>query len=115
YGGTLTLVASGDPLASGDSFNLFDAATYSGAFATLTLPALGAGLAWDSSQLIVDGTIRVSTTAAASPIVAAQPLTQTVTIGSTVTLQGGAVGTEPITYRWQFNLGDLPGQTNSTL
>jgi len=115
YGGTLTLVASGDALASGDSFKLFDAASYSGAFATLTLPALGAGLAWDSSRLIVDGTISVSTTAATSLTLAATPLTQTVTIGSTVTLQGGAVGTEPIAYRWQFNLGDIAGQTNSTL
>ncbi|HKQ36856.1 MAG TPA: autotransporter-associated beta strand repeat-containing protein [Verrucomicrobiae bacterium] len=58
-GGTLTVTASGSALAEGDTFKLFDAATYSGAFGTLSLPALPTGLSWDVSRLAVDGTIRV--------------------------------------------------------
>src|SRR5262249_30759152 len=59
YGGTLTVSASGDALASGDTFQLFSALSYSGAFASLTLPTLAAGLVWDTSRLNVDGSIRV--------------------------------------------------------
>jgi hypothetical protein len=59
-GGTLTVVASGDPLAVGDSFDLFDGAS-SGSFATLNMPALAQGLAWDTSRIGIDGTIRVTT------------------------------------------------------
>lgn len=115
YGGTLTLVASGNPLGAGDAFKLFDAVSYSGAFASLNLPALGGGLVWDSSRLIVDGTIAVATTGSPTINFAAQPVTQTVNVGANITLVGGAVGTEPITYRWQFNGTDLPGKTNPTL
>ena len=59
YGGTLTVTATGNALADGDVFNLFDAATFAGSFATLNLPPLPAGLNWDVSRLAVDGTIRV--------------------------------------------------------
>lgn len=58
YGGTLTLTAAGAALTDGDTFNLFDAATFSGSFATLNLPPLPDGLAWDTSRLAIDGTIR---------------------------------------------------------
>ena len=67
YGGTLTVTTSGDALADGDTFTLFTAGTYSGSFASLNLPALGAGLTWDKSSLSVNGTLRVSH-AAATPI-----------------------------------------------
>jgi autotransporter-associated beta strand protein len=63
YGGTLTVVATGSPLAEGDTFNLFDAGSFGGSFATVNLPTLPttpAGLFWDVSQLAVDGTILVS-------------------------------------------------------
>lgn len=58
-GGNLTLVASGDPLALGDSFNLFDAGTSTGQFASYNLPTLDPGLAWDTAHLSTDGTIAV--------------------------------------------------------
>jgi autotransporter-associated beta strand protein len=60
YGGTLTVTASGNALAENDSFNLFDATTFAGSFATLTLPSLPACLVWDTSKLTVDGTIKVT-------------------------------------------------------
>ena len=63
YGGTLTLRAGGDAPAAGDAFKLFNAANYSGVFATLHLPALAPGLSWDTSRLTVDGTITVTSLA----------------------------------------------------
>lgn len=62
--GTLnvTLLGSFVP-AAGDSFDLLDFASASGAFA-LNLPALPAGLAWDASELLATGELAV----AAAPV-----------------------------------------------
>jgi uncharacterized repeat protein (TIGR02543 family) len=59
FGGTLTVIASGDALAAGDSFTLFSASHFMGTFAATNLPALAAGLHWDLSQLAQNGSIRV--------------------------------------------------------
>lgn len=63
-GGTLnvTLLGSFVP-AAGDSFDLLDFASASGAFA-LNLPALPAGLAWDAADLLTTGELAV----AAAPV-----------------------------------------------
>ena len=58
-GGTLTVNASGDALAGGESFTLFSASHYTGTFTATHLPVLAAGLHWDLSQLTQNGTIRV--------------------------------------------------------
>jgi hypothetical protein len=42
---------SGTPLAAGDSFQLFVATSYSGAFTSLTPAVPGPTLAWDTTQL----------------------------------------------------------------
>jgi autotransporter-associated beta strand protein len=47
YGGTLTVTNLAGTLALGDSFQLFNATTYDGDFAAMTLPGLGAGLVWN--------------------------------------------------------------------
>ncbi|MBN8458355.1 MAG: autotransporter-associated beta strand repeat-containing protein [Verrucomicrobia bacterium] len=66
YGGTLEVVATGEPIVLGDTFKLFNAGTtYTGAFSSTSLPVLTGGLQWDLSNLIVDGTITVVNTAAA--------------------------------------------------
>ena len=57
---TLTVTATGDPLAEGDTFNLFDAANFGGSFTSFSLPALPSCLVWDTSKLPVDGTIKVT-------------------------------------------------------
>ena len=58
YGGTLNVLVIGtNSLAVNDTFNLFDWGTRSGSFATINLPG---GYTWNTSQLTVDGTIRVT-------------------------------------------------------
>jgi hypothetical protein len=47
---------------SGDSFHLLDftsATSTSGVFAAISLPSLGGGLSWDTSQLLVNGDLSV--------------------------------------------------------
>jgi hypothetical protein len=46
-------------LASGDSFRLFSASSYIGAFSSYSLPPLTAHLRWDTSRLTSNGTITV--------------------------------------------------------
>ena len=116
YGGVLTVWMDGDWVGAGDTFKLFDAGSYSGAFAACNLPALDPGLAWDTSGLLVDGTITVVAAEMASlPLLAGQPMTQTVDVGNTVTLGGGAVGGEPISYQWYYNGASLAGANGANL
>ena len=61
YGGTLTVSNVGAPLTAGDSFQIFSAASYHGAFAALNLPTLGAGLVWNTNAL-TNGVLVVVTT-----------------------------------------------------
>ncbi len=59
-GGNLTMVNLAGTLVKGDAFDLIDGAI-AGTFDTFTLPALTAGLKWDTTQLSAggDGTIKV--------------------------------------------------------
>jgi len=59
YGGTLSLSNLTAALASGDSFKLFNAASYSGTFANITPAAPGTGLVWDASSLTNNGVLNV--------------------------------------------------------
>jgi hypothetical protein len=60
-GGTLDvkLAVNAAPPTAGDMFDVLDFASLSGAFATLILPGLSAGLAWDTSSLYTDGRLAV--------------------------------------------------------
>ena len=63
-GGMLIVTNSGaTALAAGDSFKLFNAAIYSGSFATLKLPPLPAGLGWNTNNLNIGGALSVVVTA----------------------------------------------------
>ena len=63
-GGMLNITNIGaSALAAGDSFVLFNAAGYSGAFANLILPPLPVGLAWNTNALYTAGTVSVVITA----------------------------------------------------
>ena len=59
YGGKLTIKNVPAGLTTADSFKLFNASTYSGAFTSI-VPSPGAGLAWDPSTLTTDGTLRIA-------------------------------------------------------
>lgn len=63
YGGSLRLQNTGAPLEAGDRFTLFRASAYNGAFATIELPPLAPGLAWDTRDLYSTGTVAVRTAA----------------------------------------------------
>jgi hypothetical protein len=73
YGGTLSLVnISGVPLAAGNSFQIFSAASYSGLFASINPTTPGPGLAWDLTQLS-SGIIAVMS-APSQPVVSSQAI-----------------------------------------
>ncbi len=59
YNGTLQVTNLSGALTSGNSFKIFHASTYAGAFTALTLPPLSAGLAWSTNDLSTSGTISV--------------------------------------------------------
>jgi hypothetical protein len=67
YGGTLSLTNLAGTLVAGDSFKLFSAGTYSGAFASLQPTTPGPGLAWNTNSLSIDGTLQI--TLASPPII----------------------------------------------
>jgi len=59
YGGTLVVSnLSSTALAAGDRFPLFSASSFAGAFTSINLPSLDAGLAW-TNKLLADGSIQV--------------------------------------------------------
>jgi autotransporter-associated beta strand protein len=59
-GGTLDVTNSNAAVfVAGDSFKLFNAGTYSGAFTNFILPSLPAGLGWNASALKISGTLSV--------------------------------------------------------
>jgi hypothetical protein len=69
YGGTLHLDLQGEALSSTDTIKLFDAASYTGAsaFSTITPTTPGPGLAWNTSSLTTDGTLKVDATLPSTP------------------------------------------------
>ena len=81
-GGTLIVTNIGaTSLAANDSFKLFSAGNYSGAFANLQLPNLPAGLGWSTNALATNGTLYV--------VVATRPTVRTVSlVGSGFQLAG---------------------------
>lgn len=83
YGGVLKVVNLSGTLAAGDSFKLFDSLAYSGAFASIDPASPGAGLAWDTTGLAINGTLKVAS--AANPPHFNNPVLS----GSTLTLSGG--------------------------
>ncbi len=92
FGGVLNVVVnSTNALAVNDTFNLFDWGTRSGIFTSINPPA---GYTWDTSQLTVDGTIRVTGIISQPPTV--NP--PTVSDGNLIlTGTGGVAGTG---YTW---------------
>jgi autotransporter-associated beta strand protein len=86
YGGTLQLTNLSGTFAAGNSFKLFSATNYSGAFTNISpaIPALNLG--WNVSTLASDGTLRI--VSAPTP----QPKITTFTISGGSLLLGGTNG-----------------------
>jgi len=89
FGGTLTVTNLGGTLAAGDSFTIFPAASCSGTFAALNLPALNTGLGWNSNSL-AGGTLSV--------IAAVPPQFGSIAQTSGGTLQFSATGAAGVNY-----------------
>lgn len=90
YGGTLTVTNVSGTLSSGQTFQLFNAAGYSGSFAATNLPALGAGLAWNTANLAVNGTLSIMTVVKPVPLITSVSLSgMTLTLTATNGAPGG--------------------------
>ena len=68
YGGTLVVTNQSGTLTTNDSFKLFTASSYSGAFASLSPATPGAGLAWNTNTLAADGTLRIAGSIRPTPV-----------------------------------------------
>ncbi|MEI7728682.1 MAG: autotransporter-associated beta strand repeat-containing protein [Verrucomicrobiota bacterium] len=106
-GGTLnlSLATNSEALQAGDTFQLFQANTFSGAFASVNLPVLGTGVAWDTNSLLSQGVLAVLHV----PVITQSPSSQTVSGGDTVSLHVAASGYPAPVYEWFFNGNTLVG------
>ena len=59
YGGTLVLNNQSGSFSATNTFKLFDASAYTGAFSSISPASPGTGLDWDTSTLATDGTLRI--------------------------------------------------------
>jgi len=66
-GGVLTVTNLAGAYAAGDSFKLFDATNYTGAFSAISPVIPGANLAWNTNSLIVNGTLSIVSTVNVNP------------------------------------------------
>ena len=116
YGGTLQVANLSDPralaLAAGDTFTLFTAASYTGAFTNLALPALPGGLAWDAANLGLNGSITV-VSAAGPPVMTLQPQDLAANPGSPASFKALAAGARPLGYQWLKNGAVLAAATTT--
>lgn len=67
YAGSLLVTNLSGTVTNGDSFKLFDAASYSGSFSAVVPATPGAGLAWDTSELVTNGTLKVVVGSSVNP------------------------------------------------
>jgi len=57
--GSLNVSLGSGSLALGDTYQLYTAASITGAFTAVNLPALNKGLEWDKNELYTTGTIKI--------------------------------------------------------
>jgi hypothetical protein len=67
YGGTLVVTNLAGTLASGNSFPLFAATSYQGAFTSISPATPGSGLVWDLTGLTNNGTLKIAAGASNPP------------------------------------------------
>ncbi len=69
----------------------------------------------DGSALKLEVKVVVLNEYPSAPVITVQPLSQSVAVGANVVFTVSALGTEPLTYQWQWNGEDIEGATSSTL
>ena len=115
YGGTLVLTNLAGNLAANDSFKLFVAGSYSGAFSSVVSDTPGQTVTWDVSQLATNGTVKV---ASAAP---SQVTITSVVSGTNLTLSwpAGQTGANlqeqinPLTVGLSTNWVTVPGSSTT--
>ncbi|MCX7046855.1 MAG: Ig-like domain-containing protein [Candidatus Sumerlaeota bacterium] len=78
FGGTLTVTPTGDPLAEGDTFQIFSkvSGAFTGGFISISPATLGANLRWGTAKLLSEGKLVVESVPAPFNV-ALDPLTDT--------------------------------------
>ncbi len=117
-GGTLEIITNSgmSALAAGDSFQLFQATTITGAFAATNLPDISAqSLVWDTSGLNTGRLAVVAMVVNNAPVITVQPTNTTVVLNNNTSLVVVATGTAPLTYQWYANSNLVNNATNSIL
>jgi len=94
YGGTLLLTNLIGTLVGGESFQLFSAAHYSGAFSSVVPLTPGLGLAWNTNNLAVNGTVSVLAIAPPPPPDPPTNLTATASDGQVTLTWTASVGAD---------------------
>jgi hypothetical protein len=67
YGGTLSLTNLAGSLTASDTFKLFSATNYAGAFSAVTPAVPSPGLGWNTNTLSTDGILRLVATVNTTP------------------------------------------------
>jgi autotransporter-associated beta strand protein len=110
FGGPLTVSNLGTDPQIGETFTLFSAAGYSGSFSSMTLPALPADRAWNTSSLLSNGTLSV----VALPVITSlTPLNPIVECAGGLTFSVTATG-QALDFQWSVNGTPVNGQTANT-
>ena len=101
YGGTLQLTNMGGSYSPGQSYKLFYSSHYSGAFTNVVPSTPGPGLRWDTSELAVDGVLRIFFASRPPPI-----LGRNVVIAGGNLILSGSAGTpyDPVCLLTSTNL-----------
>ena len=98
YGGTLVVSNLSAALTNGDSYKLFDAVAYSGAFTNILPKRPGPGLTWDTSGLTDSGTLAVAPEA---------PIPPSASIKIDFSIAGRAEAIDPNFLAWVVNDGNV--------
>ncbi len=83
YGGVLSLTNLSGTLTTNDSFKLFNASTYAGAFTNITPASPGAGLSWNTNTLAINGTLSIIAIAPLQP-----QISSIINLGTSVVISG---------------------------